>query len=190
MSHSLKPTCLIIYALMNLPLFAICQTNKIIREAEDKLDKNTRDNQVVFDELISMIKDSSIHDSIKVEIIHFFEKYPCDSCISFLTNHIDAVFLQRNDNEYDIVACYTTLVSISRNINQRWNLLHPILNSLKQQARSDRSIQRLGYILIYISNKEIARSILEFELMETKKTMIHLRNTIYEKNLILMLNQF
>lgn len=172
--------------------YSICQREKI-QVLKNQIAINCN-NQNSINELIKIASTPLTNDSIKVEIIHFFRGFPCDTCIAFLVNHITDRFSYGSGasemDQFNWNACFSTLANIAMDKNKRWNLIRPILNSLRRERKSNEFVRDLSQILQYISNKEVAKSILQFELDNATHTIRNFRNHVYEDNLRLMLKNY
>ena len=189
-----KKDFLFLYFVFCLNIFCFSQNKVLIQKYTNTIDKNTNESKIFFDKLIDLVSDSTTIDSQKVEIIYYFKENPCADCIEFMIDNIDMAFSYglgfSGIDQFNTYACRGILTIIARDKNQKWGLIPPILNSLKHQIRSKSFIQDLTLLLAVISNKTTAKSIIEQELNAAKSTLINLRNSTYEENLMLMLKQF
>ena len=79
---------------------------------------------------------------------------------------------------------------MSRDENQKWNLIPIILNDLKNGPKSRAFIQDISDVLLSSSNPKIVKLLLEDELIRDQSKIINLRNKPYQNNLRLILNKF
>jgi hypothetical protein len=175
----------------------ISQQSLILEAAINQQILNGSVPDATIHKLISIYENNENHkknDSLKVEIAYFLGNYACDTCIDFLIAHITDRFIYGDGiSEWDQSsesACYTALIILSTDNSKKWTLMHPILNSLRENIKREWIIMKTTRILCSITNKDIAKSIIEFEITDNSVNLVTGLNSIYNQNLLNMLKQF
>ncbi len=167
------------------------QKRDTLKEVERLLKKIEIEDSLAYDQLIAVWDDPTTNDSVRVEIAYLILKFPHSKGIQLLINNIEKTFNYGRGvsglDQFNIYVSSGILYAISADKNEKWKLLIPILECLKIEKRSETFILKVGNLLVSLSNKEIAKSILETELQESKETMRRFRNLTYEYNLLQML---
>jgi hypothetical protein len=147
--------------------------------------------------LIEIISDKSNNDSLRVDAVRLLARLKCDTCISFLIEHINDRFnYGTGDSETDQateIACWSALLTVGKDYNFRWHLFQLCITALHMSERDDLSLELLlGVLNQVISREELKNTLIEERRKNNANYFSASPSKIYEINidkLLIILNQ-
>ncbi|MBK7936959.1 MAG: hypothetical protein IPJ82_07595 [Lewinellaceae bacterium] len=164
------------------------QKQSILVSAQEQIKHQQYISDSIISKLIKISNDTLSSDSIRVDIILFFAKVACDSCLKHLVENIDERYnygegISDLDQSREF-ACLTSLIGIALNQKDKWRLVSPCFNSLRSE-RPPPFVSYIRRVLVEITSKKAIKEIIEDELWKNRNKL----NYIYEKNLKQILNE-
>ncbi len=187
----MKISTLFFFVFLATSLVSKGQSSTFLSYAKQRFYDQSALPDPILDSIFFIIENKSNSDSLRVDAVHFLYEIKCDSCITFLLDHVNDRFIYGNGNseldQVNYTACWTDLLKLSRDDKYRWKVFSAYLYSIQNKERDEVYSQFLIPILLNVTSKEAIIAVLKEEFKKNNLKYSY-KNLIYEKNINSILN--